>query len=472
MPSSAQTDGGNDGGVDAKGGVAPGRKRGRATLLARLCQLSSLRKAFDRVRRNNGGRSSFASDEFSVEQFAAEAEMRIRSIRDRLHAGTFVFSPLRPVAIEKKGGNGYRPILVPSVADRIVQRAILHQISAPLAPHVSSRTSHAFRQNDSGVRSAVHRLRDEIKDGRRVVLVVDIKDFFSAIDSERLYADLRLVLPDDSLFPLLKQLQNWEINDLSSLPWNKKRCFPQAGKGVPQGSALSPILSNFYLRTLDKECEDRGLRAIRYADDIAIACESVVEAQRVFCWLAGQLDDLGLSVHPLGTSKKSRVVELRTGASPGIEYLGFFLMPSGRGVRIKPSDAAFKNALAEIAECFGIEVPAPLIERYSRLTHFLSSWVATYEQVCGRGKIDGERAKLLEWAQRCLSALLVERKLLNGRGLTSDQRQFLGVDSVFTRPRIERHVPMKSGGANRGKHKRMKRAEDNGRPRKAIGVGP
>jgi|GEM_PF-2268109 len=471
MPSSAQSNGGNGGDVDAIGGAASGRRRGRGTLLARVCQLGSLRRAFDHIRRNSGGRSSFSSGDFSVEQFASEAEMQIRSIRNRLRSGAFLFSPLRPVAIEKKGRNGYRPILVPPVADRIVQRAILHEISGSLAPYVSSRTSHAFRQNDSGVRSAVHRLRDEIRAGHRVVLVLDIQDFFSSIDSSRLYADLRLVLPDDSLLPLLKQLQNWEINDLSSLPWQKKKCFPQAGKGVPQGSALSPILSNFYLRTLDEECELRGLRAIRYADDIAVACRSVEEAKEAFAWLKRRLDDLGLTVHPLNTSKKSRLMEIGADARSGIEYLGFFLMPLRNGVRVKPSDAAFKNARNEIAECFAIESQAPLIERYSRLTHFLGSWIATYEQVCGAGKLDRERVKLLEWAQQCLSELLVDRKLLSAPGLSGDQRRFLGVDSIFAPTRAP---PSESGKARRTasrKHSRMRRAEANGETRQAIGAG-
>jgi hypothetical protein len=302
-------------------------------------------------------------------------------------------------------------------------------------------------------------------------LVLDIQDFFSSIDSNRLYADLRQVLPDDSLLPLLKQLQNWEINDLASLPWQKKKCFPQAGKGVPQGSALSPILSNFYLRTLDEECERHGLRAIRYADDIAVACRSVEEAKRAFAWLERRLDDLGLTVHQLDTSKKSRLLEIGADARSGVEYLGFFLMPFRNGVRVKPSDAAFKHARNEIAECFATESAAPLIERYSRLTHFLGSWIATYEQVCGRGKVDREQAKLLEWAQQCLSELLVDRELLSAPGLTSDQRRFLGVDSIFAPTRTPRNESRKPGRAASRKHSRVRRAGANGETRHAIDAG-
>jgi group II intron reverse transcriptase/maturase len=376
-------------------------------------------------------------DDITIEAFARNKEVELRNIRDRLRRREFSFSPLRAVAIEKKRG-GYRPILIPTVGDRIVQRAILHLISEPLKPHVSYSNSFAFRQG-AGVRSAVAQLCQELRSGRRYVVVVDIVDFFASIDSELLYRDLEEVLPDETLTPILKRLQNWEINDLANLPMHKRRCFPEAGKGVPQGSALSPILSNFFLRAIDKGAQELGIRTIRYADDIAIPCESLAQAEEAFDWLGSQVGALGLRIHPIG-SPKSRLVEVGTGSHPGIEYLGFFLRPWGLGVRVHPCKKAIDHAKNEIDECFDVASDASLAERYLRLSYFLNSWLATYGYVC---PVARERQQLLDHTQRALARLLVRKGLLGSEtGLTREQRRFLSIDTVFGTADIRHAVRM------------------------------
>lgn len=422
MPSSAA--GGNSAG--AKGAAASTRSR-RALLHTRLCQLTSLRRAFERIAKKQGSRGV---DEITVAAFAANRETELRGIRERLRAGTYVFQPLRPVAIEKKDRTGYRPILVPTVADRVVQRAILNLVFPHLREHTSSPNSHAFREG-VGVRSAVYQLREQLSAGKRVVLAVDIANFFPSIDPARLYADVAAHLPDESLLPLLKRLQGWEIGDLGALPERKKACFPDAGKGIPQGSALSPLLSNFYLRDVDREAQAAGFVAIRYADDIAVPCATVEQAQSAFRWLRSRLDLLGLKLHDL-PSKKSRIVEIDGNRHKGVEYLGFFLIPRSTGVKIKPAERQFANAQQQVAEFFSPAERLPLAQRYDRLGYFLNSWLSTYGYVCEN--VDAERAHLLDCAQRSLTNLLVSKGLLRaGVPLSSELREFLGVDAVFRR---------------------------------------
>jgi len=233
--------------------------------------MRQLRTAFDRVERS--GKGTAGSDDITVAFFAKKKNVRLRNLRDRLRAGSFQFSPLRPIAIPKKGKSGYRPLLIPTVEDRVVQRAILGVIAKPLQPHVSHTHSHAFREH-VGVGTAVRQLTTELERGKKTVLTVDIVDFFPSIDVERVFDDLLRVLPDDSLDGLLRQLQRWEINDLSSLPSHKRSCFPSSGRGIPQGSALSPIVSNFYLRGFDAQAKDEPFALIRYADDIAVVCDT------------------------------------------------------------------------------------------------------------------------------------------------------------------------------------------------------
>lgn len=399
------------------------------SLLSRISALSSLRRAHAKVGRHR--KSKGGADDVSVEDFSHHAEHSLRGIRHSLDAGTYAFSRLRPVAIAKRDGKTFRPLLIPTVADRIVQRAILHEIERHLAPLVTSPNSHAFR-SDANVRSAVYQLRDELKAGKRFVLIVDIVDFFSSVDSDRLFTELRSVLPDSSLDPILGQLKNWEIEELKNIASYKRDCFPQAGKGVPQGSALSPILSNFFLRDLDRDGASNSFLTIRYADDVAIACESHDAAVAAYEWLKNRTDALGLEIHPLG-SKKSQIHSIGD-KNQGIEYLGFYLRVSASGINIRPSQRSIDNAIETIKGFFDSESKASLSDRYTQLSYFLNAWFGTFGYVCG--SIKREREKLLRVADQALDGLLKRRGLIApDSGFTREQRRFLGVDSIFDKAR-------------------------------------
>lgn len=403
------------------------RLRQASTLLSRVSTLTSLRQAHAKVGRNR--KSKGGVDDISVDDFSEHAEHSLRGIRQDLKAGTYAFSRLRPVAVPKKDGKTFRPILIPTVADRIVQRAILQELERHLAPHITRPNSHAFR-SDANVRSAVYQLRDELKSGKRFVLIVDIVDFFSSVDSERLFAELRTILPDPTLDRLLEQLKNWEIDELKNIASYKKDCFPLAGKGVPQGSALSPILSNFFLRDLDRDGASNSFRTIRYADDIAIACQSYDETLAAYEWLKQRTDALGLQIHKLG-GKKSQIHTLGE-KHQGVEYLGFYLRITGSGTIIRPSQRSIDNAIQTIKGFFDCESKASLSERYTQLSYFLNAWLGTFGYVCG--SIKREKEKLLRVAEGSLDGLLKKRGLVSmDSGLTKEQRRFLGVDSIFAK---------------------------------------
>jgi RNA-directed DNA polymerase len=391
-------------------------------LLHKLSTVKALRAAFKGLRSR---KSSRGADDVTLLDFERSLEAELRSIQRSLRTGSYRFTPLRPRAIPKTGGK-YRPILIPAVRDRVVQRALLGIIEPAIEPHIGWATSHAFRTG-RGVRTAVRALENEICSGKSVVLLVDIAEFFPSIDSDQLFADVLALLPDDSLKKLLTSLQDWEIHDLKALPPRERDAFPEAGCGIPQGSILSPLLSNFYLRSLDSEAAARGTTAIRYADDIAVPCSSEEEAVEAFDWLRSSLTGLGLRVHPLGKDSKSRIVR---NALSGFEYLGFYLhgSPGATRLTIHPSHKSFGKAKAAISDILDPANRAPLSDRYARLSHFLSGWLGAYGHVCDVRK---ECSQLLEHAQNALERLLRSRKLL-AAGLSKNQRRFLGVNSIFS----------------------------------------
>lgn len=386
--------------------------------------MKNLRLAYARVVRARRG--SVVADT-ALGKFRRRLTPELKTLRLQLLTGDYPFAPLTPVAADKKkGSRGFRPLLVPRVQDRIVQRAVLHVVEKHLEKDVSFVNSFAFRTGN-GVKQAVTRLKDELEAGATQVLLVDIIDFFSAIDADALFDDVLAKLPDRTLDLILRSLQRWEVDGLDALPEAKRRCFPAAGKGIPQGSCISPLLSNFYLRGFDQAAEIQGLTMIRYADDIAIPLSEGQNANDVLEWVRFELQKLKLDVHPL-PHKKTRVGSLDDIRQP-IEFLGFFLRRVDGTVLVKPSAEAIMNAKNVITECLSSESPRSLPDRYARLNFFIPAWLGSYGAVC---PVESERAHLSDCVQRELVELLRKKGLLpRGRDLTRKQRRFLGMASLW-----------------------------------------
>lgn len=397
----------------------PARPR-RGSLLSRISQQSFLKDSFKLLRSK---RSSFGVDGVSVDTYAFSLAANTYVLSRKLRAGTFRFSPLRPVAVPKGAGK-HRPILIPTVEDRVVQRALLRAIAQSLEPLIAFDHSYAFRKG-RGVKDAVKALKLALAAKHKFVLVVDINQFFPSVDAQSLLNRLFTLLPDESVAPLLAQLFAWEIDGLPELPEAKRRCFPDAGRGLPQGSLLSPMLANLYLAPFDSEIRRLGIPLIRYADDLAVACESRAEAEAVLGTMRALLGELGLALPQLG-EPKCRIWDY---AEEGVEYLGCYMWSPSRTVRVKPTTKKFDGALKAISDHLNPANSDTLARRYEALSGFMLGWLAAYGQLCD---VSSERAKLLEHFQEHLTALLRQRGFVApNSGLSASQRQFLSLDDLF-----------------------------------------
>jgi RNA-directed DNA polymerase len=133
--------------------------------------------------------------------------------------------------------------------------------------------------------------------------------------------------------------------------------------GTPQGSPLSPLLSNILLDDLDKELEARGHHFVRYMDDLVILVKSRRAGRRVMAKTSRYLTQtLKLKVN----REKSRVVKIED-----LEYLGFTF----RGIRIFASSQAlqdFKHRLKGLtSRSWGVS----MAERIERLNRYLRGWM-------------------------------------------------------------------------------------------------
>ena len=159
----------------------------------------------------------------------------------------------------------------PTVTDRLLQQAVLQVITARFDYEFSD-FSFGFRPNRS-VQQAVLKAQGYINEGFQHIVDIDLKSFFDEVDHCSL---LQLLYRKIKCRETMRLIRKW----LRS-PIQIKGKLVKRRKGVPQGSPLSPLLSNIMLNELDRELERQGVRYVRYADDFSIYLKTKTSARKV-----------------------------------------------------------------------------------------------------------------------------------------------------------------------------------------------
>lgn len=264
-------------------------------------------RAWRHVRRNGGGPGP---DGQTIEQFARDDERRLARLRADLGAGRYRPGALRPAAFAKKDG-GARELRIPNVRDRVVQTALLLVIG-PRFEAAFVEDSYGYRPGRS-VAHAVGRIVTYRLWGYRWVLEGDIKSCFDTIPHGPVLARLRRAGIAAAL--------------VEEVARALRAAAPQ-GRGLPQGSPLSPLLCNVHLHELDTALGGRRTRIVRYADDFVVMCRDRATAQRAEKRLARVLAALELEANP----EKQRI----TSFADGFEFIGHRFV----GARVEPAARA------------------------------------------------------------------------------------------------------------------------------------
>jgi group II intron reverse transcriptase/maturase len=160
---------------------------------------------------------------------------------------------------------------IPTVTDRMLQQAVLQIITARFEFEFSD-NSFGFRPNKS-LHQAVLKAQGYINEGFQYVVDIDLKTFFDEVDHSYL---LQLLYRKIKCRETLRLIRKW-----LRAPIQINGKLVKRRKGVPQGSPLSPLLSNIMLHELDRELERQGLRFVRYADDFSIYTKTKSAARKV-----------------------------------------------------------------------------------------------------------------------------------------------------------------------------------------------
>lgn len=223
--------------------------------------------ALARVKENRGAPGI---DGMTVEELPDHLRAHWEGIRAKLERGMYRPSPVRRVAIPKPGG-GERRLGIPTVLDRFIQQAIA-QVLGPLYEPTFSDHSYGFRPGRDA-HQAVEAARGHIEAGYGWVVDVDLERFFDTVNHDRLMAHMKLIVQDKRVLRL--------VNAYLKAGVMAEGLFVETEEGTPQGSPLSPLLSNIVLTELDRKLEERGHRFVRYADDCNIYVKSQRAAERV-----------------------------------------------------------------------------------------------------------------------------------------------------------------------------------------------
>lgn len=240
-------------------------------LMEQIVSRQNMKAAYQRVVSNGGAPGV---DGLCVQSLRSYLQTHWSSIKSSLLNDSYVPQGVKKVKIAKPKG-GYRILGIPTVVDRLIQQAI-HQVLSPLYEPTFSSWSYGFRPERSA-QQAVQKAKCHIRSGRRWVIDMDLSKFFDEVNHDRLLSKLSNRVLDRRVIHLIERYLR---SSMMSKGVKEKR-----SKGTPQGSPLSPLLSNIVLDELDKELENRGHYFVRYADDFQIYVSTRRSAERVMASL-------------------------------------------------------------------------------------------------------------------------------------------------------------------------------------------
>lgn len=368
-----------------------------------VCERRNLQAALKRVKKNKG---SPGIDGMTVEELPVHLKAHWSELREQLLSGAY-----RPQMVKQqlipKGNGEMRKLGIPTVLDRFIQQALL-QVLQPLFDPEFSEHSYGFRPKRSA-HDAVVQAQRYVQEGRRIVVDVDLEQFFDRVNHDVLMGRVAKKIGDRRVLGLIRRYL--EAGILA------QGVTTERYEGTPQGGPLSPLLANVLLDEVDKELEKRGHSFVRYADDCNVYVRSKRAGERV----------MGL-LRRLYSRLKLRINEAKSAIdwATNRKLLGYsFWISSGPTVKRRVAKKALET-MKERVRLITKRTRGRSIEQVAReLRSYLVGW-KEYFRLADTPKIFSE---LDEWIRHRLRAIHLKHwkrgttihRELRARGLSEHQ---------------------------------------------------
>lgn len=372
-------------------------------LIDQILSQSNLKEAIKRVKANKGAagvdkRTIYEIDDY-FKKHQAEIKQSIKTMKYRSQA-------VRRVYIPKANGKK-RPLGIPTVVDRVIQQAIAQVLMKIYDPKFSN-YSYGFRPKRSA-HDAMEQVLEYLDEGYQWVIDLDIEKYFDTVNHDKLISTLREQINDKTTLHLIRSFLKAGIMEDGLVKPNKL--------GVPQGGALSPILSNIYLDKFEKELEERGLHFVRYADDCNIFVKSKMSADRVMKSVSSWLErKLFLKVN----ATKTKVVRPTKS-----NFLGFTFFKTGEKWQCKPGDDRKKKLYEKLklVLCRRKAAAMPLSLIFTKVNQIVRGWI-NYFRI---GSMKVFLFKFGQWMRHKIRVIIIKQWKLPKRIYTNLMR----INKVF-----------------------------------------
>ncbi|MBK5261624.1 MAG: group II intron reverse transcriptase/maturase [Peptostreptococcaceae bacterium] len=351
------------------------------SLIDKIYREENLRQAFKAVKKNHGAPGE---DGETVEDFTYKLDENIKQLHEELKTDTYKPSPVKRVEIDKPDG-GKRPLGLPTVRDKVVQQAIVNIIE-PYFDKDFHPSSYGYRKNHSQHQAVTKAEQFINKHGLRHVVDMDLSKCFDTLIHDRIIASIGKKISDTRVLRLIRNILEAGVMVEGN--------YTATEQGSPQGGVCSPLISNIYLDYFDQKMMSKGIRIVRYADDILIFARDKQSAGNYKAYATKILEEeMGLTVNKEKT-KITRVYE-------GVSYLGFVI--NSYGISIDPKRVKrFKDKLRRLTKR---NAGKPIEVIVKTLNPVLRGWINYYRLA----RIKGLTKELMSWIRRRLRMIRMKQ---------------------------------------------------------------
>ena len=322
-------------------------------LLEEILSASNLNRAYKQVKKNKG---AHGVDGMEVEYLLQYLKDNGDELRKSILDGKYRPNPVRRVEIPKDNGK-MRQLGIPTVVDRLVQQAVA-QILSPIFEPQFAETSYGFRPKRSA-HDALRKCKEYANQGYTYVVDMDLERFFDTVNQTKMVEILSRTIKDGRVISLIHKY-------LTAGVMNRGK-YEETRLGLVQGGNISPLCSNIMLNELDHELERRGVRFVRYADDVILFAKTKRSAQRIMEHILPYIENyLQLKVN----RTKTEVAYIGE-----IKFLGYGFYPSNDGIKFRVHAKSISKMKTKVKEITSRNNGLGYEKLKLKLKQFITGWV-------------------------------------------------------------------------------------------------